>query len=128
MLILSCVSCRVRKHWHKPLESWMEKWLIMNSWKIFCWSIYPPLLRCSPEDGQCQCLPNMIGRRCSDQAPGHFLPSLNYFLYEAELATPLSGGISSSPPPTPSSPHSPLVCMRWYWIWFISDSWSNQNI
>ncbi|XP_047453457.1 laminin subunit beta-4 isoform X2 [Mugil cephalus] len=51
---------------------------------------------CSPEDGQCHCLPNMIGRRCTDPAPGHFLPSLNYFLYEAELAAPLAGGDSSS--------------------------------
>uniref|UniRef100_A0AAQ5YRY5 Uncharacterized protein n=1 Tax=Amphiprion ocellaris TaxID=80972 RepID=A0AAQ5YRY5_AMPOC len=38
------------------------------------------------KDGQCLCFPNMIGRRCSDSAPGYFLPSLNYFLYEAELA------------------------------------------
>ncbi|CAJ1055766.1 laminin subunit beta-4 [Xyrichtys novacula] len=44
---------------------------------------------CSPEDGQCHCLPNMVGRRCSDPAPGYFLPPLDYFLYEAELATPL---------------------------------------
>uniref|UniRef100_A0A671XM86 Laminin, beta 2-like n=1 Tax=Sparus aurata TaxID=8175 RepID=A0A671XM86_SPAAU len=51
------------------------------------------LLRCSPEDGQCHCLPNMVGRRCSDPAPGHFLPPLDYFLYEAELASPLHGGI-----------------------------------
>uniref|UniRef100_A0A3P8X1D7 Laminin subunit beta 4 n=1 Tax=Cynoglossus semilaevis TaxID=244447 RepID=A0A3P8X1D7_CYNSE len=39
---------------------------------------------CSPEDGQCHCLPNMIGRRCSDPAPGYFLPSLELFLYEAD--------------------------------------------
>uniref|UniRef100_A0A8D3EF14 Laminin, beta 4 n=1 Tax=Scophthalmus maximus TaxID=52904 RepID=A0A8D3EF14_SCOMX len=44
------------------------------------------LLRCSPDDGHCHCLPNMIGQRCSDPAPGYFLPSLDYFLYEAELA------------------------------------------
>lgn len=43
----------------------------------------------------------MIGRRCSDPAPGHFLPSLNYFLYEAELAAPLAEGSSWS---------SSLVC------------------
>ncbi|XP_039860060.1 laminin subunit beta-4 isoform X2 [Simochromis diagramma] len=59
---------------------------------------------CSPEDGQCRCLPNMIGRRCSDPAPGYFLPPLNYFLYEAELTFPLLGGRSSTtPPPSPSS-------------------------
>ncbi|XP_030280431.1 laminin subunit beta-4 [Sparus aurata] len=65
--------------------------------------------RCSPEDGQCHCLPNMVGRRCSDPAPGHFLPPLDYFLYEAELASPLHGGASSSPPPsTPPSSSSLL--------------------
>ncbi|KAM4733907.1 laminin subunit beta-4 isoform 2-T2 [Anableps anableps] len=64
---------------------------------------------CSPEDGQCNCLPNMVGRRCSDPAPGYFLPSLNYFLYEAEFAAQLSGG-SSSLSPSPASPSSsPLV-------------------
>ncbi|XP_069572970.1 laminin subunit beta-4 isoform X2 [Brachyistius frenatus] len=56
---------------------------------------------CSPEDGHCRCLPNMIGRRCSDPAHGYFLPSLNYFLYEAELAALLPGGSSSPPPPPP---------------------------
>ncbi|XP_041851951.1 laminin subunit beta-4 isoform X2 [Melanotaenia boesemani] len=66
---------------------------------------------CSPEDGQCHCLPNMIGRRCSEPVPGYFLPSLNYFLYEAERATPLSGRSSPSPPslPPPSPPSSPLL-------------------
>ncbi|CAI5668458.1 unnamed protein product [Oreochromis niloticus] len=73
---------------------------------------------CSPEDGQCRCLPNMIGRRCSDPAPGYFLPPLNYFFYEAELTFPLLGGNSSttSPPPSPSSSAAPssssLVCNR----------------
>ncbi|XP_058502469.1 laminin subunit beta-4 isoform X2 [Solea solea] len=56
---------------------------------------------CPPDDGQCHCLPNMIGRRCSDPAPGYFLPSLDYFLYEAEFAAPLLEG--SSPTKTPSS-------------------------
>ncbi|XP_041795045.1 laminin subunit beta-4 isoform X2 [Chelmon rostratus] len=56
---------------------------------------------CSPEDGQCHCLPNMMGRRCSDPAPGYFLPQLDYFLYEAELAAPLHGRRSPSPPSTP---------------------------
>ena len=65
------------------------------------------LLRCSPEDGQCSCLQNMIGRRCSDPAPGFFLPSLDYFLYEAELAAPLPGGSRSST--DASSSYSSLV-------------------
>ncbi|XP_054475687.1 LOW QUALITY PROTEIN: laminin subunit beta-4 [Anoplopoma fimbria] len=79
---------------------------------------------CSPEDGQCHCLPNMVGRRCSDPAPGYFLPPLDYFLYEAELAAPLHGGTSSSPsttpPPSPSSSSSlldPVVlpqCKKYY--------------
>ncbi|XP_065813008.1 laminin subunit beta-4 [Labrus bergylta] len=60
---------------------------------------------CSPENGQCYCLPNMVGRRCSEPAQGYFLPLLDYFLYEAELAAPLLGGGFSSPSPTrpPSS-------------------------
>ncbi|XP_078794464.1 laminin subunit beta-4 isoform X3 [Oryzias latipes] len=64
--------------------------------------------RCSPEDGQCHCLPNMIGRRCSEPAHEHFLPPLNYFLYEAELASPLPE-IRLSPPMPPSSSVSPKV-------------------
>ncbi|XP_041652348.1 laminin subunit beta-4 [Cheilinus undulatus] len=59
---------------------------------------------CSPENGQCHCLPNMVGRRCSEPAPGHFLPLLDYFLYEAELAAPLYD--RAPPPPTlPPSPY-----------------------
>uniref|UniRef100_A0A672YMI7 Laminin subunit beta-1 n=1 Tax=Sphaeramia orbicularis TaxID=375764 RepID=A0A672YMI7_9TELE len=60
---------------------------------------------CSPEAGQCHCLPNMVGRRCSDPAPGHFLPPLDYFLYEAELGDPLFEGSypSSTSPPSSSS-------------------------
>uniref|UniRef100_A0A3Q3M5F7 Laminin subunit beta-4-like n=1 Tax=Labrus bergylta TaxID=56723 RepID=A0A3Q3M5F7_9LABR len=59
---------------------------------------------CSPENGQCYCLPNMVGRRCSEPAQGYFLPLLDYFLYEAELAAPLLGGGFSSPSPTPDRP------------------------
>ncbi|XP_034391852.1 laminin subunit beta-4 isoform X2 [Cyclopterus lumpus] len=78
---------------------------------------------CSPEDGQCHCLPNMVGRQCSDPAPRYFLPPLDYFLYEAELAAPLQRRSSSTPlPPSPSSPSSsslldPVVlpqCEKYY--------------
>lgn len=69
----------------------------------------PSSFRCSPEEGQCRCLPNMVGRRCSDPAPGYFLPSLDYFLYEAELAAPLHG---RAPPSSTDSPSSPLVCNK----------------
>ncbi|KAM9375661.1 laminin subunit beta-4 [Pholidichthys leucotaenia] len=62
---------------------------------------------CSPEDGQCRCLPNMIGRDCSDPAPGYFLPPLDYFLYEAELAAPLQGRRPPVPPPYPTPPAPP---------------------
>lgn len=67
---------------------------------------------CSPEDGQCRCFPNMIGRRCTDPAPGYFLPSLNYFLYEAELAAPLPG----APPPSSSSLLNPVLppCQQYF--------------
>ncbi|XP_067447150.1 laminin subunit beta-4 [Thunnus thynnus] len=56
-------------------------------------------ITCSSHDGQCHCLPNMVGRRCADPAPGYFLPPLDYFLYEAELAAPLDEESSSSTPP-----------------------------
>ncbi|XP_075996664.1 laminin subunit beta-4 [Genypterus blacodes] len=62
---------------------------------------------CSPDNGQCSCLPNMVGRRCTDPAPGYFLPKLDYFLYEAELAAPLEGRRPS--PSSTSSPSSPLL-------------------
>ncbi|KAJ8381669.1 hypothetical protein SKAU_G00024470 [Synaphobranchus kaupii] len=45
--------------------------------------------RCSPLDGQCQCLPNMMGRTCSEPAAGYFLAPLDFFLYEAEHAAPI---------------------------------------
>ncbi|XP_061578256.1 laminin subunit beta-4 [Cololabis saira] len=64
--------------------------------------------RCSPEEGQCHCLPNMVGRRCSEPASGYFLPSLDYFLYEAERAAPLFGKRRPRSPPA-ASLVNPLV-------------------
>ncbi|XP_035110000.1 laminin subunit beta-4 [Callithrix jacchus] len=46
---------------------------------------------CSPTDGQCECRPYITGRSCSEPAPGYFFPPLNFYIYEAEEATPLPG-------------------------------------
>ncbi|TNN41538.1 Laminin subunit beta-4 [Liparis tanakae] len=48
----------------------------------------------------------MVGRQCSDPAPRYFLPTLDYFLYEAELAAPLQRSSSTPLPPSPSLPPS----------------------
>uniref|UniRef100_A0A8C1P6P2 Laminin, beta 4 n=1 Tax=Cyprinus carpio TaxID=7962 RepID=A0A8C1P6P2_CYPCA len=41
---------------------------------------------CSSVDGQCECRPNMVGLTCSEPAPGYFLASLDFYIYEAEHA------------------------------------------
>uniref|UniRef100_A0AC11BPP5 Uncharacterized protein n=1 Tax=Ovis aries TaxID=9940 RepID=A0AC11BPP5_SHEEP len=46
---------------------------------------------CSPKNGQCDCCPHVTGRSCTEPAPGYFFASLNFYLYEAEEATPLQG-------------------------------------
>ncbi len=42
---------------------------------------------CDQRTGQCQCKPNIIGRRCNQPAPGFFLPYLDFLRYEGEFAT-----------------------------------------
>uniref|UniRef100_A0A8C3XY43 Laminin subunit beta 4 n=1 Tax=Catharus ustulatus TaxID=91951 RepID=A0A8C3XY43_CATUS len=46
---------------------------------------------CSLKDGQCECLPNVVSRQCNEPAPGYFFLPLDYYIYEAEHAKPLSG-------------------------------------
>ncbi|XP_073921097.1 laminin subunit beta-4 isoform X3 [Castor canadensis] len=46
---------------------------------------------CSPKDGQCECRPHITARTCTEPVPGYFFAPLNFYLYEAEEATPLQG-------------------------------------
>jgi len=39
---------------------------------------------CKLETGQCECRPNIEGRRCDRVTSGFFLPGLDYYVYEAE--------------------------------------------
>ncbi|XP_070611253.1 laminin subunit beta-4, partial [Erythrolamprus reginae] len=48
---------------------------------------------CSPTNGQCDCRPNIVGRQCSEPALSYFFLPLDYYIYEAEDATPLLGSL-----------------------------------
>lgn len=57
----------------------------------------PPPPRCIMEDGQCECLPHLVGRQCSDVQSGYFCASLDFYKYEAEDAEGLSPDSQSLP-------------------------------
>ena len=42
---------------------------------------------CNVVDGQCRCRPNVTGRRCDQVEEQHFVGSLDFLLFEGELAT-----------------------------------------
>ncbi|XP_063282783.1 laminin subunit beta-4-like [Pelobates fuscus] len=68
--------------------------------------------RCSLEDGQCDCRPNIIGRQCEDVQPGYFCMPLDYYMYEAEDAK----GLSPTDPNTPGTPkpEAQTDCVEYY--------------
>ena len=49
---------------------------------------------CDQQTGQCNCRPNIIGRRCDQPAPGYFVPNLDHYVYEGEesVGTGVSNG------------------------------------
>ena len=41
---------------------------------------------CNQATGQCNCRQNVIGQRCDQPRPGHFVTTLDWERYEAEFA------------------------------------------
>ena len=41
---------------------------------------------CDPQTGQCECRPNIVGRRCDQPAPGYYVVNLDFMKYEGEFA------------------------------------------
>ncbi|KAJ8778658.1 hypothetical protein J1605_013335 [Eschrichtius robustus] len=77
-----------------------QKRLDTGDWKITSMDVLPvtvilemliPMCKCSLEDGQCDCRPHVTGRSCTEPAPSYFFAPLNFYIYEAEEATPLQG-------------------------------------
>jgi len=43
-------------------------------------------VNCDQGSGQCRCRQNLMGRRCDQVQPGHFLSTLDWERYEGEYA------------------------------------------
>ncbi|CAM9901061.1 unnamed protein product [Rangifer tarandus platyrhynchus] len=65
---------------------------------------------CSPKNGQCDCRSQVTGRSCTEPAPGYFFAPLNFYLYEAEEATPLQGLAPLVPTALPTCDVGNITC------------------
>ncbi|XP_064617027.1 laminin subunit gamma-1-like [Liolophura sinensis] len=48
---------------------------------------------CPITGGQCDCRPGLSGLQCKQPDTGMFIPKMDYYLFEAEFQTPLSGTV-----------------------------------